>query len=499
MSGNLLETIRKVDISEEEIAVTVSGVVSMGLEILAGRVLAPEFGSTIYTWGSIIGVFMLALSLGYHYGGKRASSIGMEDLEKYLIYTAFYTVFLIYFGQQVLEIASLLPVSPRYGSIIPLAILFGPPTYFLGYISPFAAQLSSKETKGEASGHFYALGTAGSIFGAFGTTFLLVPYLSVDQIYLFFALLALLPVLSSSLGDVRNTYPFLILVLAVAGSTAQPVPGDVVFSDSTAYQELTVRDDEGVRTMYLDDQPQSAIYVNGSEGYVWDYLDYFEIPFLMRDDIERVLFIGGGGFTGPTEFASRNITVDAVEIDPGVVDAARRYFNLTESEYLNVHVKDGREFLEDTEKEYDVIYVDAYRKAQVPFHLTTRQFMEIAHSKTDDRGIVVSNVISAADGPRSRFARSQYRTMGSVFNSVRYYPTRNTSLVQNIELLASKQDGMTEKELLESNFRYDRKNLSEEIDDHFEPDTDDVPLLEDDYAPVDRLLDPLVGQKYVLE
>ncbi|MDY6765352.1 MAG: fused MFS/spermidine synthase, partial [Halobacteria archaeon] len=57
-----------------EAAVMVAGVSSMGLEILAGRIIAPELGSSIYTWGSIIGVFLAALSLGYYHGGKRAES-----------------------------------------------------------------------------------------------------------------------------------------------------------------------------------------------------------------------------------------------------------------------------------------------------------------------------------------------------------------------------------------------------------------------------------------
>jgi spermidine synthase len=499
MLRNTLGRIRKAEISREEIAVTVSGIVSMGLEILAGRVLAPEFGSTIYTWGSIIGVFMLALSLGYHFGGKKAHKIGLEHLETLLVYTSIYTLLLIFLGDRLITVFSQLPISPKYGAILPLAVLFGPPTYFLGYISPYAAQLSSKDTKGEASGHFYAIGTAGSILGAFGTTFLLVPYLQVDHIYLFFSAVALLPVLRPSLREPRNYYLLVVLAIGLLMSSAAPVSGSTVYQESTPYQELRVADDDGVRTLYLDEQPQSATYINGTDGYPWDYLDYFHMPFLMRDDVDRVLFIGGGGFTGPQEFEEKNITVDAVELDPDVVETAKEYFNLSESENLNVHVMDGREYLEQTDKEYDVIYVDAYRKAQVPFHLTTRQFMELAHQKTDEDGVVVSNVISASSGPGSRFARSQYRTMGKVFNSTYFYPTRNTSFAQNIELVASKGPDRSESYLREQNRNYSGKNLSEEIGKRIDPETEDVPILRDDYAPVDRLLDPLVGRKYVVD
>lgn len=483
--------------AREQSAVIVSGIVSMGLEIVAGRVLAPDFGNSIYTWGSIIGISMLALSLGYHYGGKSSKNIDFRDLNRYLTYTALYIVVLIYFGDLFLTLSSALPVPARYAAIIPVTVLFGPPTYFLGFISPYAVQLSKKEDKGEASGHFYAVGTAGSILGAFGTTFVLIPNMSVDMIYTLFAVLAILPVVSGFRKGLRDGTLFLIPAILVGGvllGGATPTSGQTIYEDSTAYQELRVADDGDVRTLYLDGQPQSATYTNSSEEYVWDYLDYFELPFLMRDDVDKVLFIGGGGFTGPQKFAERNISVDAVEIDPGVVKAAEEHFNLSESENLDVHVEDGRNFLESSEEEYDVIYLDAYKKAEVPFHLTTKEFMELAHEKTDENGILVSNVISTASGPGSEFSRSQYRTMDSVFESTYYFPTRDTSLAQNIELIASKQD-ISIDDLKEEASEQD-SSLKDELDRHRSVDTSDVPLLEDDYAPVDQLMNPLIGEQY---
>jgi len=429
--------------TREQSAVIVSGIVSMGLEILAGRVLAPEFGNSIYTWGSIIGISMLALSLGYHYGGKSSKNIDFNDLSRYLTYTALYIVALIYFGDMFLTLSSALPVPARYAAIIPVTVLFGPPTYFLGFISPYAVQLSKKEEKGEASGHFYAVGTAGSIIGAFGTTFILIPSLSVDMIYTLFATLAALPVISGLRSGLKDgtllLIPGILIAGVVLGGTG-PVTGDTVHEESTPYQELRVADDGNVRTLYLDGQPQSSTYTDSTPEYVWDYLDYFHIPFLMREDIDNVLFIGGGGFTAPQKFAEMNVSVDAVEIDPRVIDTAEKYFNLSESANLNVYEGDGRNFLEASEKEYDVIYLDAYKKAEVPFHLTTKEFMDLAYEKTDENGIVVSNIISTASGPGSEFSKSQFNTIDSVFERTYFFPTRNTSLAQNIEIIGSKKD-----------------------------------------------------------
>lgn len=491
----LRTSVEKYRPTREQAAVIVSGIVSMGLEILAGRVLAPDFGNSIYTWGSIIGISMLALSIGYHYGGKSSKNITYKDLNHYLTYTALYIIVLIYFGDLFLTFSSALPVPPRFAAIIPVTVLFGPPTYFLGYISPYAVQLSSKQDKGEASGHFYAVGTAGSILGAFGTTFVLIPYLPVDLIYTFFAALAILPVVIGFRDYRALSLPALVIAGLVLGSTS-PLGGDTVYQDSTAYQEIRVADSEGVRTLYLDGQPQSATYKNSTDRYAWNYLEYFHLPFLMRDDIDKVLFIGGGGFTAPQRFAEMNVSVDAVEIDPGVVETARTYFNLSESENLDVYTEDGRNFLKRTNETYDVIYLDAYRKAEVPFHLTTQEFMELTYEKTDENGVVVSNIISTASGPGSEFAQSQYRTMNSVYDSMYFFPTRETSLAQNIELIATKNEKIPKSEFKDKSGSYRPINLSEEVENFEEFNPGDVPVLRDDYAPVEQLMNPLINEKY---
>ncbi|EGQ43475.1 MAG: spermidine synthase [Candidatus Nanosalina sp. J07AB43] len=263
------------------------------------------------------------------------------------------------------------------------------------------------------------------------------------------------------------------------------------------YQDLEVSDSDGVRTLYLDGQPQSAVYLNGS-GYPWKYLDFFQLPFLMRDNVEDVLFVGGGGFVGPQEFADMGYDVDAVELDPGVVRAAERYFNLSEGPKLQVFTQDGREFLKETNQTYDVIYLDAFRKSQVPFHLTTKEFMQLVYDRTDENGVVVSNIISTSSGPGSRFARAEYTTMDSVFESTYFFPTRDTGLAQNIELVATKNQELTQQTLFERADEYRRKNLTDEVSMMENFSSEDAIVLTDDYAPVERLLNPLVGRDYVV-
>ena len=511
-------------LDKPELAVFVSGVASMGLEILAGRMVAPQFGGSIYTWGSIIGVFLAALSLGYWRGGKQAAERATNSkLVVLLLATAAYVALLIVGGDLMLRGASGFPLPPRFASLPAIVLLFGPPTYLLGFISPYAAELMPKEGTGEASGHVYAVGTIGSIVGAFGTTFLLIPALSVDIIGLVFGLLLVgtsLVVLFPDLPG-RPTASAIVVSLLLIGSIAVPsvgysVTGEVVHETQTPYQELRVSDLGGTRTLYLDGQRHSAMDLDQPTRHVFEYTRYFHLPLLMTDEgswdgtdeshagsVDRVLFVGGGGFTGPRRFLAEyeNVTVDVVEIDPEVIDVSREYFGVEDHPRLNVHNGDGRQFIRETNHTYDLVVMDAYKRDKVPFHLTTVEFMRLARDRLDGDGILFANVISAPSGSASQFYRSEYRTMEAVFPQVYSFPTAGASVVQNIEVVATKNDErLTREELLARN---DRRSIGIDLTSEIrtldsDVETDDVPTLRDDDAPVDALLEPMAGQQYVV-
>ena len=58
-----------------------AGGVLMGLEIAGSRVLAPHFGNSVFVWGSLISVFLLALSVGYVFGGRLADRVPSHRAE----------------------------------------------------------------------------------------------------------------------------------------------------------------------------------------------------------------------------------------------------------------------------------------------------------------------------------------------------------------------------------------------------------------------------------
>jgi spermidine synthase len=493
------------------IAVFVSGVASMGLEILAGRIVAPQFGSSIYTWGSIIAVFLAALSLGYHLGGKRAADRATDArLAWLLVGTAAYVALVVFASDVLLATAGAVPLPGRFASLPAVTLLFGPPTYLLGFISPYAAELSETEGVGAASGQVYAVGTVGSIVGAFVTTFVLIPELSVEAIGVGFGLLLVGTALWLARGTEGHdpTVASVVVALLVVGAgfsgTLGVSPGGpVLYQTQTPYQELEVTQLGDVRTLYLDGQPHSAMDVSDPDRHVFDYTRYFHLPFLMTDDVDRVLFIGGGGFTGPKHFAEEyDVTVDVAEIDPEVIGTAKRYFGLEESPRLNVYNTGGRQFLQGTNRTYDLIVLDAYKKDKVPFQLTTVEFMRLAESHLDEDGVLFANLISAPSGPASKFYRAEYKTMARVYPQVYTFPTAEGNVVQNVEVVATKRESrLSERTLQRRNERRDVGiDLRREIAYYRPPpSTVDVPVLRDDRAPVDALLDPMVGRRYVVQ
>jgi spermidine synthase len=501
-------------VTKPELAVFVSGVASMGLEILAGRLVAPQFGNSIYTWGSIIGVFLAALSLGYHYGGKRAAErANNRRVARLLLVTAVYVAVLVFAGDLLLQSTTVFPLPSRFASLPAVILLFGPPTYLLGFISPYAAELSSTEAVGEASGHIYAVGTVGSILGAFGTTFLLIPSLGIDQIAFLFGVLLVVTAFGV-LGRSAERRSLLaaaavgLVLLAAFGSGLAGVSahGNVIYQTQTAYQELEVADLGGTRTLFLDGQQHSAMDKDAPLRHVFEYTRYFHLPYLFAgdpDDIDRVLFVGGGGFSGPKRFAAEyDATIDVAEIDPEVIRVAKEYFGVNESGQLRIHSAGGRQFLQETDHTYDLIVLDAYKKDKVPFQLTTVEFMKLTRERLSADGMVVANIISAPSGPAGQFYRAQHRTMAQVYPQVYTFPTGGGSVVQNIEVVATKNETVvTESTLAERNRQREIGiDLAGEIAHYERHDpAEDVPVLRDDRAPVDSLLDPMVGQRYVVQ
>ena len=175
-----------------------SGFFVMAVELLGGRLLAPTFGSSIYVWGAIITVFMLALSLGYLAGGRWSMrNPSVRRLGGILLVAALTTLPLLLFAEPMLDAVSIAFPDPRFGSLLGATILFFVPTFFSGMVSPYAVRLvvEDRTSSGRHAGQLYFVSTFGSAAGTLLTSFYLVLIMEVNHILL--SLLAISAVIAA--------------------------------------------------------------------------------------------------------------------------------------------------------------------------------------------------------------------------------------------------------------------------------------------------------------
>ena len=395
----------------------ISGGVLMALEFAASRLLAPFFGSSIYVWGSLIGVIMSALALGYFMGGWLIDRNPSEGLLHKIIFLSAILIAIIPIHSFIL-----LPLFSGlgliYGSLVSTMIIFGPPMILLAMVAPMVIRLQAvnKEEVGVTSGSVYAISTVGSIFGIFISVFLMIPDFGTQKTILALSIVLFLMSASRIKNVSAMTFMLVLIVGFLMPKTMYALVPAMIYSAESEYHSIHVfREENKILLM--------SNYVGGAQTVSYDnqtltgaYYDYFNLgPVLNKKSNANVLFIGMGGGTSIKQLLHFfNVTIDAVEIDSKIVDVAREYFGITDSERLRIHVGDGRVFIKDNSN-YDIVCLDTFIGFQIPPHLATKEFfMDVKESLNDD-GIVMMNVVSIND---TRLLNSTANTLHSVFPSV---------------------------------------------------------------------------------
>lgn len=163
----------------------VSGFCVMTIEMLGARIMAPYFGGSLSVWGSIITVFMVALSIGYLLGG-RLSTLNPNPVTyaMFFIAAALCSLPIILLADNIMRPIFMAIEDPRYGSLIASLFMYLIPTSILGMISPYSIRLlvETQEHSGHMAGLLFFISTMGSAAGTLGTSFYFVLWFEVNQI-----------------------------------------------------------------------------------------------------------------------------------------------------------------------------------------------------------------------------------------------------------------------------------------------------------------------------
>lgn len=146
---------------------------------------------------------------------------------------------------------------------------------------------------------------------------------------------------------------------------------------------------------------QSCVDPNRPKRMVFSYTRMVMAALLLVPEPRTVLVAGLGGGTLPTALAALlpEVRIDAVEIDPAVVEAARTYFDFQENDRLRVHIRDARVFVKralQQGRQYDLIILDAYSGDYIPEHLMTAEFLDETRRLLSPNGALAANTFATS-------------------------------------------------------------------------------------------------------
>ena len=476
--------------------VFVVGASSLGVEIAAARLLAPYFGASTIVWANTIGVVLVALSVGYWFGGRYADRHPHLRGLCLLVLAAAVLIAAIPFAARPflgfsVDAFDTVSVGGFAGSLFGVLVLVAVPVTLLGAAAPWAVRLAvgRVESSGEVVGRLYAISTAGSLLGTMLSALLLIPLLGTQRTFFVFALaLALVAAVGVGARAVAVPVALLALLAVPVGTIKGDADGRVLFEAETTHQYARVVErDDGTRVLELNEgQAVHSMYVPGSY-LTGDYWDGHLVLAAAADrrPPRRIAILGNAGGTVARSFGHffPATAVDAVEIDPELTELGRRYLDLRNPR-MRVFAEDARPWLERSGGGYDVIMVDAYRQPYIPFYLATREFFELARERLAPGGLVIVNVGHPEGG--QELERVLGRTLAAAFPRVLRYPIEetNTLLVAG-EGAFSGERLAANLEALPAPLRPEAQRAARAL----EPRLPGGEVYTDDHAPVEWLVD----------
>ncbi|MEO1493697.1 MAG: fused MFS/spermidine synthase [Pseudomonadota bacterium] len=481
---------------------------SMALEIVAGRALAPYVGMSLYSWTIIIAVVLAGLSLGHWIGGiiadrsKRPSRMVALSLSGAGA-TSLFSLALLQNSEPFL--AGIDPIS----HVAALAVVaFFLPSMLAGVVSPILTRLAQEESDrarhGRVLGAMFALGAFGAILGTLIAGLVLISWIGTSGSVVLIAAIYFALVLLYVRGRGR-ALPVLCIAAMTAAATVLPreiglsspcLSESAYFCIRVDASPLLGRD---ARMMALDHLAHGVNDASDPRLLLSPYIHGVDELIAARssDNAMSAYFIGGGAYTLPRAWQARfpEGRHMIAEIDPAVTRVATDHMWFQQSSRTQIRHGDARRILQELpqDRRFDVIFGDAFHDISVPAHLVTDAFHAEIHRRLKPGGTYALNIVDALREPR--FMLSLAQTLQRRFSHVELW--LDIEAVQPFEsrttwiVLAS--DRASAFDRLEASYGYGRTWVQVPLDQMIEAvGADELVFLTDDFAPVDRLLSPVL-------
>jgi len=457
----------------------VASAASFVYEVLWTRLLGQVLGGSLYSFATMLAAFLTGIAIG--------SCLASRTMARGRATTCVLVLAQLVAAISTLIAFSIVDVIPRVGQWLGAGLMGGPlanvglcllvllpSTIAIGMSLPLAIQIATHRgsTVSRVTGRLYAASTIGAIFGALLAGHFLLPRLGFTGTVALAAganLLVAVCVIPVSRrtgqrqAETEGTTPLALraallaspfvagALLCVGGPEAilrhvalwrGPATGHVIYSAAGASSNVLMMQIEKGFGLFTGGALESAIAPKGAIGGSESYQRWLgALPVLARPQTRSMLFVGFGGGVAVSGVPETVESIDAIELEPKVIDAVRtvadlRADNPLDDPRLNIIFNDARGALTLTSKRYDAIVSQpSHPWTAGASHLYTREFLSLVKTRLRDGGVLLqwmnTNFVD------EELLQSLCATLLDVFPAVRVYhplPTHVLFLASNSPL-----------------------------------------------------------------
>lgn len=479
-----------------------SSAILLVLEIVAGRLIAPYVGVSIYSWTSIIGVILAGLSLGNWIGGRWADKSGNEtSVGIVLVLAAVFSIASLMFLTMVAPLLQDSQLDLISSSFIYVATMFFIPAMLLGIVTPLLTTLALRldNRAGHIVGRMHALAALGSIFGTFITGYWLVQYFGTRKIVIASAIsLCLLAIPYLRKMRVKHSLVMIgiicgtLVVTHARGGFTNPCQWESNYF-CLRVVDASNPDYGSAKALILDHLMHGINHEQEADLLVSPYVhamdEIVRIFFNVDETSElRYFFAGGGAYTQPRAVKAMypNAEITVAELDPLVTAAAQQAMFVDISNMTIFH-RDARTVLHRHKQEFDIVVTDVFHDISVPYHMVTQEFAQSVKSKLSKDGIYLINIVDIF--PNAKLVKSLIKTLEKEFKFVDVWLDRAPDKIQRTTYVISANNNRPLPEAIFSQRGFERRwlQINTPLKSTGTP-LEDLPVLTDDYVPVELLL-----------
>ncbi len=405
-----------------------AGAATLIIEIAGTRIMAPFFGTTVFTWSALIGITLLSLAAGYYAGGLYSEKEkNYTAVYGVTLLAAFLTALMIVYKNPVLQFSDLM--GAKAGVIFASAALFAPCLFFFGAVSPLSVKYASSELgAGKSAGFIFAVSTAGSFIGAISAGYWLIPQMGIKTVFIICALLPALTGLAGIINLKRNVKKAVMLfclmcaVLIISLTFSGSYYGrnvKVLFEKENHFGKILVFDTKANTRILMVDGTIQMYYDLVKNEPAAGYVKYLEKAAGFGGKKSTALIIGAGAGALTVNLEKKGIQTDNIEIDKDIAYVADKFFG-NKTGFI---IEDGRRYIRKCEKKYDLVFFDVFKGYSIcPYMATKEAFLETKNVLSEG-GILSMNMVAeapVAEAIHSKAVAAVYSTLKSVFKNVKY-------------------------------------------------------------------------------